>query len=197
MQPPAPACVAPGPRGGGHGVVRLAGPPTSRGVSSVVLVPSLAGAWPRSCHSKGSEETLLDFARFKPFHRRFWIPKAYIIRSSKRSLGSRSDCVATVASTDAAFSAHRCRVDMRVACDDLGCAVASSLPFSDPIAARSNDAWAHIFSANPYHQPGPHDHQRVEIKPADLRRHLRPRWPGWHGILVKYAGSNVRFRNGR
>ena len=67
-------------------------------------------------------------------------------RSSKRSLGSRSDCVATVASTDAAFSAHRCRVDMRVACDDLGCAVASSLPFSDPIAARSNDLGSHFFS---------------------------------------------------
>ena len=61
-------------------------------------------------------------------------------------MGSRSDCVATVASTDAAFSAHRCRVDMRVACDDLGCAVASSLPFSDPIAARSNDLGSHFFS---------------------------------------------------
>jgi hypothetical protein len=44
--------------------VRLAGSPTSRGVSSVVLVPYLAGGDPAPSHSKGSEETLLDFARF-------------------------------------------------------------------------------------------------------------------------------------
>jgi hypothetical protein len=62
-------------------VLCLAGSPTSRGVSSVVLVPSLAGGDPASSHSKGSEETLLDFARFKAFHRRFWILKAYIIET--------------------------------------------------------------------------------------------------------------------
>ena len=63
--------------------MRLAGSPTSRGVSSMILVPSLAGGDPAPSHSKGSEETLLDFARFKPFHRRFWIPKAYIIDLAK------------------------------------------------------------------------------------------------------------------
>ena len=96
-QPPAPASVAPGPRGGGQGVVRLAGSPTSTWVSSVALVPPLAGGDPASSHSKGSEETLLDFARFYPFHRRFWIPKAYIIEILAKGawvLGLEGDCVA-------------------------------------------------------------------------------------------------------
>ena len=48
-------------------------------------------------HSKGSEETLLEFARFYPFHRRFWIPKAYIIEILAKGawvLGLEGDCVA-------------------------------------------------------------------------------------------------------
>jgi hypothetical protein len=56
-------CVAPGPRGGAHEVVCLAGSPISRGISSMVLVPSLAGGDPAPSHSKGSEEALLDFVR--------------------------------------------------------------------------------------------------------------------------------------
>ena len=59
-QPPAPAGVAPGPRGGAHEVLCLAGSPTSPGVSSMALVPSLAGGDPASSHSKGSEETFVD-----------------------------------------------------------------------------------------------------------------------------------------
>ena len=96
-QPPAPAGVAPGPRGGAHEALCLAGSPTSRGVSSMILVPSLAGGDPAPSHSKGSEETSVDFARFKPFHRRFWTRKAYIIEILAKGawvLGLEGDCVA-------------------------------------------------------------------------------------------------------
>ena len=63
--------------------MRLAGSPTSRWISSMAFSAVFSGSSPRIEPSKGSEETLLDFARFKPFHRRFWIPKAYIIDLAK------------------------------------------------------------------------------------------------------------------